>query len=449
MSGVRPQAAHAAAGPGRDRVRLVVDEQRAGLAAGLLEALEEARLGQHDADVRERGLGQHAGDVAARERAPHALQVVELDDDRRLRRIDLRPDVAGLRRRLAVLADHRDRLVDGAVVAPVEDEHLGPPLDLARDAQHEAVGVGRRERELPVGQPEAPAQLAGHPGRVLGGHHRRHATELAHAPGDGAHRRLRRVTGHRPRVAEREVDVLVAVDVGDACAVRLGVEERIAADPLRHPGHRHAEDLHAARLLGERARARRALAEERALALDQRLQARALDHRSASAHGGRACRTPAVTRYRARMGTSPPTGAVRGGHPALAAALDALEQRLDGAARGGPLPALRRARAPRPGRPVRAHRRRQRARRRGLVLERLPRHEPAPGGRRGRLPARSPSTASARAARATSPARTCSCASWRTSSPTCTRRRRRSCSPRASSPTRPACARSGACSTAA
>ena len=102
MSGVRPQAADAATGPGRDRVRLVVDEQRPGLAAGLLETLEEARLGQHDADVRERRLGQDAGDVAARERAAHALEVVELDDDGRLGGIDLRPDVAGLRHRLAV-----------------------------------------------------------------------------------------------------------------------------------------------------------------------------------------------------------------------------------------------------------------------------------------------------------------------------------------------------------
>ena len=127
------------------------------------------------------------------------------------------------------------------------------------------------------GQAEAPAQLAGDPGRVLGRHHRRHAAELADAPGDRAHRRLGRVPGHRARVAEREVDVLVAVDVDDAGAARLGVEERIAADPLRHPRHRHAEDLHLARLLGERARARRALAEERALALDQRLQARAID----------------------------------------------------------------------------------------------------------------------------------------------------------------------------
>ena len=102
-----------------------------------------------------------------------------------------------------------------------------------------------------------------------------------------------RVAGHRARVAEREVDVLVAVDVDDAGAVRLRVEERIAAHPLRHPGHRHAEDLHRPRLLGERARARRALAEERALALDQRLQARAVDHRPAPAHGGEHAQDPA------------------------------------------------------------------------------------------------------------------------------------------------------------
>ena len=207
------------------------------------------------------------------------------------------------------------------MVAPVEDEYPPPALDLARDAQDEAIRVRGGERELPVGQAEAPAQLAGHPGRVLGRHHRRHAPELPDAPGDRAHRRLGRVAGHRARVAEREVDVGVPVDVDDAGAVRLCVEQRIAAHPLRHPGHRHAEDLHRPRLLGERARARRALAEERALALHERGQARAIDHRPAPAHGGRG--------YRAAVGMSPPTGAVRGGHPALATALESLEQGLD------------------------------------------------------------------------------------------------------------------------
>jgi len=82
---------------------------------------------------------------------------------------------------------------------------------------------------------------------------------------------------HRPRVAEREVDVLVAVDIGDARAARLGVEERVAADPLGHPGHRNAEDLHAARFLGERARARRALAKSaRSRSISASIRARSI-----------------------------------------------------------------------------------------------------------------------------------------------------------------------------
>ena len=94
MSGVRPQAATQPPGPAEIVCVSSIDSSVPVSRTGLLETLEEARLGQHDADVRERRLGQHAGDVAARERAPHALQVVELDHDGRLGRIDLRPDVA-------------------------------------------------------------------------------------------------------------------------------------------------------------------------------------------------------------------------------------------------------------------------------------------------------------------------------------------------------------------
>ena len=43
----------------------------------------------------------------------------------------------------------------------------------------------------------------------------------------------------------------------------------------------------------------------------------------------RARRRPRASGYGARVGTSPPAGAVRAGHPALAAALETLEQRLD------------------------------------------------------------------------------------------------------------------------
>ena len=54
----------------------------------------EARLGQDDADVRQRRLGEHAGDVAVGELALERLEVVELDDARRLVERHRRPDVA-------------------------------------------------------------------------------------------------------------------------------------------------------------------------------------------------------------------------------------------------------------------------------------------------------------------------------------------------------------------
>ena len=88
-------------------------------------------------------------------------------------------------------------------------------------------------------------------------------------PRDGLDRRLRAVAGHRAGVAEREVDVLVAVDVGDAVAARLVEVEREAAAPLGHPRHRHPAEQVPGTLeegagagvgggVGERARARSA-----------------------------------------------------------------------------------------------------------------------------------------------------------------------------------------------
>ena len=66
----------------------------------------------------------------------------------------------------------------------------------------------------------------------------------------------RGVAGHRAGVAEAEVDVLVAVDVGEARALGLGREDREAAGPAHHPVHRHAAEQRVLRLLAERVGAR-------------------------------------------------------------------------------------------------------------------------------------------------------------------------------------------------
>ena len=235
-------------------MRLVDDQQRAGVAGRGAQRVVVAGVGEHDADVGQRRLGEHAGDVAVGELALQRLDVVELDDARGLGERDRRPDVALALDDVALRVERRERLVDGAVVAPVEHEDLRPPGDRAGDPDREAVGVGGGQRELPRRQPEAPLHLLPDPQRVLARQHQRDPARRLR--GDRAQRRLGRVAGHRAGVAEAEVDVLVAVDVAEARALRLVREHREAAGPARHPVHGHAAEQRAPRLLrqGERAR---------------------------------------------------------------------------------------------------------------------------------------------------------------------------------------------------
>jgi hypothetical protein len=109
-------------------------------------------------------------------------------------------------------------------------------------AHRPAVGVGRRQREAPQRHPEPGGQLGPDPLRVRGGKHRRDAAEVAHTGAPPPRRSGGGVPGHRPGVAEREVDVGVAVDVGDPVAAGVVEVEREAACPLVHPGHRHAAE---------------------------------------------------------------------------------------------------------------------------------------------------------------------------------------------------------------
>ncbi len=160
-----------------------------------------------------------------------------------------------------------ERLVDRAVVAPVEDEHLRPPGDVAREPDREAVRVGGRERELPGRQAEAPGELLRHPERIIGRQHRRDAPGRLRR--DRSQRRRRGVAAHGARVAEAEVDDLVAVDVGEAAARSLLHEQREPARPLRHPVHRHAREQVSPRTHGELGRARMLGGEPRFLACDE------------------------------------------------------------------------------------------------------------------------------------------------------------------------------------
>ena len=137
--------------------------------------------------------------------------------------------------------ERRERLVDRAVVAPVEDQDLRPLRHVPRQADGEAVGVGRRERRLPEGQAEPARELFADPDRVLGRQHERDAAPRA--LGDRRDRGRGRVAGHRAGVAEAEVQVAPAVDVGEAGAGRFLDEDREscrASAPSSSSGRRRA-----------------------------------------------------------------------------------------------------------------------------------------------------------------------------------------------------------------
>jgi hypothetical protein len=92
-----------------------------------------------------RRFDQHGGDVAIGEGGVEPGDVIELDDARRLGHVDLRPDIAADRDHppAPVLREHGDRLVHGAVVAVVVDDHLGPAGDVPGDPERPAVRIGR------------------------------------------------------------------------------------------------------------------------------------------------------------------------------------------------------------------------------------------------------------------------------------------------------------------
>ena len=155
--------------------------------------------------------------------------------------IDRGPDVARRRPRPAAV-EGDERLVDRPVVAVAEDEHVRALREGATEPQRPAVRVGRGQREAPLRHAEAPGELLAHPGGVLGGQHQGGAAlfgEAALHRGDG---RRRRVPGHGRGVAQREVDVDLAVDVLDGRAAGRGGVDGVAARPFGHPGHGHAAD---------------------------------------------------------------------------------------------------------------------------------------------------------------------------------------------------------------
>ena len=217
------------------------------------ESLVVARLGEDDADIRQRRLDQHAGDVALRELVLEPVHVVDLDCSGRDRRLNRRSDRVGAEPEGAFFEDD-ERLIHRAVVAPGVHEHLRPACYLAREADREPVRVSGGQRELPRRQSEAAGQLLAAPDRVLAGEHDGDAaTDLF--PDRVRHGR-RRVPCHRAGVPEAKVDVLVTVHIHEASPSGLLDEDGVGPGPFGHPVHRDARQQRSPGALEELARAR-------------------------------------------------------------------------------------------------------------------------------------------------------------------------------------------------
>ena len=95
-----------------------------------------------------------------------------------------------------------------------------------------------------LGSPKRRVISSPHPDRVLGREHQRRPA--AHLLATAATAAAGRMAGHRARVAQAEVDVLVPVDVAEPRPGRLLDEDRERARPLGHPVHRDAGEERAA-----------------------------------------------------------------------------------------------------------------------------------------------------------------------------------------------------------
>ncbi len=222
-------------------MRLVDHQIGAGRVRQTRRLLPIPLVGKHNPDVCQRRLGQHTRDVAMSKLALERSEIVELDNTRRHDWIDGGSDIAGLLLRHAIL-ESNNRLVDRAVIAVIHDQHLRTPAQLTTRPQDPAVGIRRRQREGPLGHAETPSEIIRNPDRVLRRQHRRNPTKLANPVLNGGNGGVGRVAGHRARITKAEVDQFVAIDVGNAIALRRRKEDWVRPDPDLHPLHRHATD---------------------------------------------------------------------------------------------------------------------------------------------------------------------------------------------------------------
>ncbi len=257
-------------------------------------------VGEHDTDVGESRLADDAGEVARGEGALEGGDVVEVDEADVAVRARGQPQI---RRAQTAAAVRDEELVGVAGVVAGEEQDLVAPGGETRQAHRLDVGLGRRQRELPVRPPPAAGELLGHGGGVLG-----RLQELPAGRGarrDGAHDGLGVETAEGALVADVGVEEGVPVGTREARPVPLDDKHGRVVVVAHHPAHRDAVGHRGSGALEQGPAARVGAREARVLARLQGRHARGVDAALAQLRapsGGRRCRR---RRRRARRRRDP------------------------------------------------------------------------------------------------------------------------------------------------
>lgn len=143
-----------------DGVGFINDEQRAVLSTQGLRFGPIALIRMNDTNVGHGGFSQNAGHIAILQGILQRLQVVEFDDFGGARRVSLRTHIARTRYGFArLLIQHDKGFVDGTVITPVVHQHVLALGNVTRQTQGEAIRIGGRHSDLPIGQAKAALQL--------------------------------------------------------------------------------------------------------------------------------------------------------------------------------------------------------------------------------------------------------------------------------------------------
>src|SRR5690348_12221033 len=244
------QARDAPRADGEAGLDLVEGEQRAVVVEKVLEVREVAGPGLDDPGVHHDRLQDHARDLALVlvQQAGHAVQVVERGDQRQVG--DGLRDAGGRggavrffpRARVLFLGSHGDLYrVVVAVVAALDLDDQVPAGDRPHQVDGVHGGFGAGVGETPAREAEPEGELVGHRDRV-----RRGLGEVGAVLDlvrDGLHDRRVGVASQGGAVAAVQVDVFVAVDIGDLRAAAAAQPDRLRHGDLPAGGDAAGEVL--------------------------------------------------------------------------------------------------------------------------------------------------------------------------------------------------------------